>query len=771
MPINSGLWQGAASYWRRTRLEHRFHPSRWLWVIAVGGSWLLAALVWSLVGAGRDMVVMRREAVELADSWDLSMRALTRDFDRLGGSVSPTCGSTTIRELVRASVTSPIARTFLARTSTGDVWCGPLGLRTAPPIVVDQPTDTRLLLSTRVGGTGGVIYATTLRGSTQLVAELDPRFQQIDVLRSAANVEAWDRDIRVGGSTIPFLHSPRIERPSLILLGRTTTSGSHSVVVHFLHSPRIHRPSQTLLAGTAASPSHAVVVEQRITWSHTLARLGRSVWGLSLVAILAALGIVALVVKRLIDRSSPERRLLQAIRKRRFEPFVQPIVSTTSGQCVGGEVLMRWRHPVRGVLPPSEFIQLAEETQLIVAMTNLIMIKARDQLAPLLAVQPELYFAFNVTPCQLRRPGIVNELLRLFDSSSLAPRSVVLEITEREFVDRTTLEALRELRAAGFRLAIDDFGTGQSSLALIEQLPLDRIKIDREFVRQIDDADTPRPVLDAIIAIAKTMGVPLIAEGVEHQVQWDYLTARGVQYVQGFLIARPLPMAGFAKWAAQHHVTPRMLAGAPVRTASLGRAINQRTSRADHDDSGAHTGDVDALVRAMSSPDGLESRDRMHAMRRYQHCFVATEAVDWMVERLGLSRPSAERLGQRLTALGHFEHVVEEHDFADAYLFFRLLDTSAPSGAAPPSYWLEPATVAQRLRGQDGPQCGTKQRRLIRYQDCITGSDLAAWMEEQFSVPAGDVAQLGNGLMRLGAIIHVHDDRPFSASGELFRIC
>ncbi len=723
------------------RAEHRFQPSRWLWVLAAIISWLIAASTWSLIGIGRDLVVMRREAQKLAASWESSMHSLTLEFDRLAKHAAATCDSETIREMVRASFTSPITRAYFVRTEADAAWCGPLGARGALPVVIDRPTDTTLQLFTRTGGGTSVIYVSTLRGTTHLVAELDPRFQQIDVLRSAANVDAWDRDIRVGGSTIPFLNSPRIHHPSLTLLARTT-----------------------------ASPSGAVIVEQRITWSHTLARLARSVWGLMVVVLLGTLGIVALAVKRLIERTSPERRLLQALRKRRFEPFVQPIVSTTSGQCVGGEVLMRWRHPTRGVLPPAEFIELAEATQLIVAMSNLIMTKARDQLAPLLAAQPALYFAFNVTPSQLRRPDIVNELQRLFDASSLAPRSVVLEITEREFVDRSSLDALRQLRDAGFRLAIDDFGTGQSSLALIEQLPLDRIKLDREFVRQIVDVHTPRPVLDAIITLAHAMGVPLIAEGVERQTEWDYLVARGVQYVQGFLIARPLPIGGFAEWIQHHRVTQRELAGAAVRTPSMGWATDKWTLRANRSDKAAAEMDLAAMVRVMSSSGGLDSRDRMHALRRYPHCFVATEAVDWMVERLELSRPSAIRLGQRLTALGLFEHVAEEHDFADAYLFFRMPDVVSPVGSTPPVNWPDLATVADRLRGSDGPRPGTTQRWLIRYQDAITGSALCDWLERTFSMPRGDVVQLGEEVMRRGTIIHVHDDRSFTDSGELFRI-
>jgi EAL domain-containing protein (putative c-di-GMP-specific phosphodiesterase class I) len=272
-----------------------------------------------------------------------------------------------------------------------------------------------------------------------------------------------------------------------------------------------------------------------------------------LVAALAiALGATLLIDQRLAARGSPERRMLRAMRKRQFEPVAQPIVSLATGECVGAEVLMRWAHPVRGLLPPAEFIALAEESGMIVPMSEILMRKARDQLAPLARRYPHLYFSFNVTSAQLRDPAFPAKARAIFDEVSLPPRAVLLELIEREAVDRQGELALAQLRSLGFRLAMDDFGTGESSLASLQALAFDRIKVDREFVRTIDEHSRRRPVLDTVIRLGHDLGVPLIAEGVETRAQWDYLSARGVQAVQGFLVARPMPIDAFGRWLDEH---------------------------------------------------------------------------------------------------------------------------------------------------------------------------------------------------------------------------
>ncbi len=261
-----------------------------------------------------------------------------------------------------------------------------------------------------------------------------------------------------------------------------------------------------------------------------------------------ALVSISLINVALARRFSLERRLKMALRKRQFEPVIQPIVDAQTGRCRGGEVLMRWRHPARGLLAPGEFMGLADKLGLTSRMTMLTVARARDQLITVLKNHPELYFSFNVEASQLRDPEFHNEMERLFETDLIQPQNVVLELVEREAVDAQARVALSRLRSKGYRVAIDDFGTGQSSLALLSEIEFDILKIDRSFITAIDDTEMGRTVLEAILELARQLGVGTIAEGVETPEQHVLLVEGGVKSIQGFLISRPMPVAQFEQW-------------------------------------------------------------------------------------------------------------------------------------------------------------------------------------------------------------------------------
>jgi sensor c-di-GMP phosphodiesterase-like protein len=277
-----------------------------------------------------------------------------------------------------------------------------------------------------------------------------------------------------------------------------------------------------------------------------------SVYQSAFFAITLALLLTMLVTmglnQRLARQASVEVRLLQAIRKRQFEPVVQPIVDCETGRCLGGEVLMRQQHPVRGLIGPEEFLDVAEQTDLIHAMSMLIITKARDRLAPLVKADPSLYFTFNVTASQLQRPGFADLLVTVFDEQSLPPSNVMLELVERDAVDDASRAALEGLREYGFRVAIDDFGTGQSSLALVSTMQFDVLKIDKEFVQAVDSDSIHRSVLSSIADLAARLGVRCVAEGVETVAQHQFLISQGVDAIQGYLIAKPMTIAKFLRW-------------------------------------------------------------------------------------------------------------------------------------------------------------------------------------------------------------------------------
>lgn len=730
---------GATVLWTRTR---NARPGLLAWCMVFGISFLCVAATWSAIEVGRDDRDMREEAQLVGALWDSTILAIEKDFSRLLERTPASCDEATIRRIVSVSFTSEVARAYFLRPAANAPWCGPLGVRrlyTLPPLPNDG--DVLLYLEPSIRSRG--LRTLSTRGGAALVAELDPNVLSRLALPVSANANRWDRHVGTGrGTPVPWMNVPQPAEPAGALWQRTSWS-----------------------------PERRISLTQSITVDHLLFRVRRNLFVLLLLTTALAIAAMSWIQGQLRDRANPQRRLEVALRKRRFEPYVQPIVDTRSGRCVGGEILMRWVHPARGVLPPMEFIGLAEESRLIVPMSNLVMAKARDRLASIIATHRDLYFSFNITPAQLRTPAFDETLARIFDAASVPRQYVLLEVTERDVVDARSEAVLHALREAGYKLALDDFGTGQSSLASIERLTIDRLKIDREFVRQIDASTTERPVLDTIIALAHTLQIPLIAEGVETDAQWDYLATRGVQYVQGYLVARPMAIEDFRRWIDAYHAdiaeptssgvpTPRRSAriseGLKPLTESPGEGLPQLTN--------------EQLLDEMRGLDGIEVRDRHHHLRRYPQCFVAADAVTWMVNRWSVSRAVAVRLGERLTALGYIEHVVSEHDFADAYLFFRFVgaehDATAHSNDALP----ELDAVAQQLREREGILIGGCRRYGLWYESCFSGRALHEWLRTRFMLTESAAVGVAKALMLRGDVVHVFDDRPFEPTGELYRL-
>lgn len=518
------------------------------------------------------------------------------------------------------------------------------------------------------------------------------------------------------------------------------------------------------LGAQARSLRHALeVMVQQDSSAGASASMGPA-WAAA--AVLLAEAVLAFVVwlawQHTLRQARLRHRIEQGLRKRQFEPWVQPIVDLQTGRCLGGEVLMRWNHPERGILGPASFIEEAERTGLVLGMSDLVMGRAAHLLAPLAQQNPGLYFSFNVTPGQLRQADFAQQLGRIFNASTLRREQVLLEVTEREFVDAEATRALMALNAAGWRLAIDDFGTGHSSLASLEQLPIDRIKIDRAFVKTIDEQTVKRPVLDAIIALAQQLNVRLIAEGIETKSQWDYLAARGVYSAQGFLMAKPMAIPDFLRWLAEQQAADVPVAGA-VATVRPGAATTA-----------AAAGSVDSIIddhawalwNRLRSPGGLERQDRLYRLRVYADCFIGREAVDWLVRHQGVSREEALCIGQRLTALGLIRHVVDEHDFADTGYFYRLVSPQHADTAAPPAL----RDVLTRLRGPDGLVQRDHGRGVLVHRRCATGRQIVDWLQQHYQVPATTATQWAAQLMRQGALRDVLDQAPFRNDRTLYRL-
>jgi EAL domain-containing protein (putative c-di-GMP-specific phosphodiesterase class I) len=258
--------------------------------------------------------------------------------------------------------------------------------------------------------------------------------------------------------------------------------------------------------------------------------------------------------EKAVERLALESALRKAAGREELVLHYQPIVEVRSGRIVGAEALLRWRHPEQGLLFPKDFIGLAETTGLITAMGPWILKTACAQAR---AWQergyPGLLMALNLSARQFLDPELVKKVEDALRGSGLRPDRLELEITESLAMQtaEATLETLRRLKALGVGLAIDDFGTGHSALAYLQRFPIDRLKIDRSFVREIaTDAKNP-VIVEMALLLARRLGLDVVAEGVEKEEELAFLREKGCAHVQGFLFSRAVEAAAFEALLAQ----------------------------------------------------------------------------------------------------------------------------------------------------------------------------------------------------------------------------
>jgi EAL domain-containing protein (putative c-di-GMP-specific phosphodiesterase class I) len=221
----------------------------------------------------------------------------------------------------------------------------------------------------------------------------------------------------------------------------------------------------------------------------------------------------------------------------------QPIVDLNTELLVGLEALVRWQHPSRGLLPPSVFIEAAEQSGAISGIGAFVLETAARQLQSWRHRygRPELWMSVNVSVRQLDMPGFADEVQHVLDETGLPPSALVLEVTETVLAspDRGAAATLATLRRTGVRVALDDFGTGYSSIAYLRQLPVDILKIDRSFLAGTSPGSPGRALLEAIVTMAGSLSLDVIPEGIEEQEQLNQLRAMGCRIGQGFLLSRP----------------------------------------------------------------------------------------------------------------------------------------------------------------------------------------------------------------------------------------
>jgi EAL domain-containing protein (putative c-di-GMP-specific phosphodiesterase class I) len=238
-------------------------------------------------------------------------------------------------------------------------------------------------------------------------------------------------------------------------------------------------------------------------------------------------------------------QLIHAIRRSEFELFYQPIVRTADGRLHGFEALIRWRHPKRGLLPPGAFIGVVEETGLILPVGSWVLEQAARQMAEwgrTIAGADRLQVSVNVSARQFMNHDLPGEVAAVLGRSALAPQQLKLEITESLIMNDPdhAERSLQALKTLGVQLALDDFGTGYSSLSYLDRFPFDVLKIDRSFVVAMLHRHETMTVVQAICMLASNLGLDLVGEGVESQLEADALERLGCRWSQGYLFGRPM---------------------------------------------------------------------------------------------------------------------------------------------------------------------------------------------------------------------------------------
>ena len=247
--------------------------------------------------------------------------------------------------------------------------------------------------------------------------------------------------------------------------------------------------------------------------------------------------------ERALARHSTENALHRAIERGELRLFFQPIVRLEDARCIGAEALVRWQHPERGLVPPSEFVPLAEETGLIVPLGAWVLENAASQIARWQLEHEHFAVAVNLSARQLAQPDLTDHVADVISRNGVRPENLTFEITESVLMDDAdaVMRVIEQLREIGVRFAIDDFGTGYSSLGYLKQFSVDTVKIDRAFVDGLGSDPGDHAIVSAVVGLAHALGLCVVAEGVETEAQLVELVALGCDEAQGYFFAPPQP--------------------------------------------------------------------------------------------------------------------------------------------------------------------------------------------------------------------------------------
>jgi sensor c-di-GMP phosphodiesterase-like protein len=331
-----------------------------------------------------------------------------------------------------------------------------------------------------------------------------------------------------------FATSPGFEQSQVVSALKELGKGRHSDG-RFVTKEALSFP----LAVVVEKPEHSLLD----AWPALL-----SAWCLS--GAIAGIGCGALVLRSFARALSLEGELSRAVRRRDFEVHYQPIVDLRDGRCVGAEALVRWR---RGavLVAPDKFIPVAEGSGLIQAITDEVLRIVVSEMHDTFLKDEQFFVSINVSARDMCTARFLDVITNVLAKTGIRSSQVRIEVTEREIIDKNScLEMMRAFREAGHLVYIDDFGTGYSNLSYLEDFAVDILKIDRTFTRAIGERAATSDVTRHIVAMAKALGLAVVAEGIETIEQAHYLGEIGVEYGQGWLFAPGRPLPGFQQYLA-----------------------------------------------------------------------------------------------------------------------------------------------------------------------------------------------------------------------------
>lgn len=354
-------------------------------------------------------------------------------------------------------------------------------------------------------------------------------------------LRATDTLARLGGDEFGILIADASDRAGLeALAGRLVESAKQPVKFGEFQA------EVGLSVGIAFTPEHgtdAETVFRRADMAlYYTKALGRNGWRL----------FDEVMDRKAIEAGKLERHLRQAIARDEMCMHYQPLVDSVTNELIGFEALMRWQHPERGLVAPNDFIPLAEESGMIFQLGEWALRRACRDAA---LWSPHLRVAVNLSPNQFRQPDLPERVLSILRDTGLEAARLELEITENVIIDNiaNALSILRRLKSFGIAIVIDDFGTGYSSLATLQAFPFDKIKIDRSFVGQIEVNPQAAVITRAVVGLGRSLGMRVIAEGVETEAQLRFLREEGCPEIQGYLVSRAMPIEHFANETQADH--------------------------------------------------------------------------------------------------------------------------------------------------------------------------------------------------------------------------